>query len=64
MDPKVTVRTLNNNNEIESQKEFTAIEMRSAKAQATRWINENCFTDEITIEKEEFTPHYQIWRLK
>ncbi len=63
MDPKVIVRIRNEYNEIECQKEFTAIEMRSAKAQATRWINENLCTDEITIEKNEITPNYQKWNI-
>ena len=64
MNSKVKVRSINQNNEIEWQKEFQATEMKNAKAKATKWINKTLCTDEITVEKEEFTPHYQIWRIR
>ncbi|MHA2135258.1 MAG: hypothetical protein ACXAEN_18110 [Candidatus Thorarchaeota archaeon] len=63
MDNKVIVRSINEHNEIEDAEIFEASEMKTAKAKATRWINENFFTDEITIEKDEVTPHYQKWNI-
>ncbi len=63
MNPKVIVRIRNEYNEIEWEEVLEAITMSAAKAKATRWINTNCYTDLITIEKDEVTPNYQKWNI-
>lgn len=64
MDHKVRINIWNENNEIESQKEFTAIEMRSAKAQATKWMNNNMDLEGMKLTKDEVTPRYHKWSIE
>lgn len=61
MDPRVIVRFFNKHGEIEDTDEFQARTMSAARAKATKFLNGNVFMDDLTVEKDNFTPRYAIW---